>query len=532
MNNLKQYRIFFLAVLSLCLAGCSDWDDHYDADQVRTGTANLYELLSHDSNTSSFANMLARVGYDKVLSASQTYTVFAPNNEALAGVDLNNDALVRRIVLNHIARYTQPTSTSTAKGVRMLNGKVYHFDSSGAFNGADIVAGNEAASNGLIHEMSSQIPYAYNIYEYLQDHADYSKLYNFIHQYDSITFDKDNSVEIDIDDQGRPIYDSVMVSYNRLLDDKTYGLGQIDNEDSVYTMILPDNGAWDKAYARLSPSFVCYNPVQAVADSIQDIRTCQAIVGDLIYRGYHPQPSAEDSLTSTTGSVISSPASLFAGTTLTKASNGCYATTGSLNYDNIETWNKPIEVEGEVQEGRTYNNTLTAVYTRNVTAESLVSGVSGDSYIEVMPISSTTNPVVIFDIPNVLAGAYNIYAVFLPSTVTGEAESTDSTRISFTLNYQNSKGRQTSKTVRSTSRPALITSGTKAVKMTVLENFTFPVSNTTDRLWLMEEGHNAADVETTTHLSIQTNVTAREFSSGKFARSFRLDKIIFEPVKK
>lgn len=122
--------------------------------------------------------------------------------------------------------------------------------------------------------------------------------------------------------------------------------------------------------------------------------------------------------------------------------------------------------------------------------------------------------------------------MFLPSTVTGEAESPDSTRISFTLNYQNNKGRQTSKTVRSTSSLALITSGTKAVKMTVLENFTFPVSNTTDRLWLMEEGHNAADVETTTHLSIQTNVTAREFSSGKYARSFRLDKIIFEPVKK
>lgn len=521
-----------MAVLSLCLLGCTDWDDHYETDIRPTGNVNLYELLSHDSNTTTFAGMLAKVGYDKVLSNSQTYTVFAPTNKALAGVDLNNEALVRRIVLNHIARYTQPTSTDAAKGVRMLNGKSYHFDNAGSFNGADIVTGNEVASNGLIHEISSQIPYAYNIYEYLQDNSDYSKLYNFIHQFDSITFDKDNSVEIDIDDQGRPVYDSVMVKYNRLLDNRTYGIGQIENEDSVYTMILPNNEAWDKAYARMFPSFVCYNADPSVADSIQDIRTCQAIVGDLVYRGSHPQPSSEDSLLSTTGSVISSPASLFNGTTLTKASNGYYATTVNLNYDNRETWNKVIEVESEQQEGRTYNNTLTTVYTHNVTAQSQVQGISGDSYIEVMPISSTVNPVVEFDIPNVLAGAYNIYAVFLPSTVTGETDNLDSTRISFILNYQNEKGRQISRSVRSTSNPAFVTSGTNVVKMPVLENFVFPVSNTTDRLWQMEEGNNAADMKITTHLSIQTNVTAREFSSGKYARSFRLDKIIFEPVKK
>ena len=27
-----------------------------------------------------------------------------------------------------------------------------------------------------------------------------------------------------------------------------YGIGHIDDEDSLYTMILPDNAAWDKAY--------------------------------------------------------------------------------------------------------------------------------------------------------------------------------------------------------------------------------------------------------------------------------------------
>ncbi len=35
--------------------------------------------------------------------------------------------------------------------------------------------------------------------------------------------------------------------YNRLLQNYYYGIGWIHDEDSVYTMILPDNEAWDKS---------------------------------------------------------------------------------------------------------------------------------------------------------------------------------------------------------------------------------------------------------------------------------------------
>ncbi|MGI6224266.1 MAG: fasciclin domain-containing protein [Prevotella sp.] len=532
MKKIKIHRILFLTVLVVAFVSCSDWDDHYSENSQSTDKGNLYEILSQNSNTSVFVSMLQEVGYDEVLSSTQTYTVFAPTNDALADVDLSNQALVKRIVLNHIARYSQPTSTDTTQGVKMLNGKIYYYDNSTSFSGSAILDANESASNGLVQVLGSQIPYAYNIYEYIQNNAQFSKLYNFIHQFDEVIFDQDNSEEIDVDDQGRPVYDSIMISYNRLLDHSLYGIGQIENEDSVYTMLLPNDTAWDAAYERIAPSFVCYDEDQTVADSLQDIRTCQAIVGDLIYRGSHPQPDAEDSLTSTTNSVIHNPADLFAGADITKASNGYYASTDSLRYDNVETWNKEISVEAEVQEGRTYNNTLTTVYTRNVTSASLVSGVSEDSYIEVMPISASTNPVVIFDIPNVLAGAYNIYAVFLPTTVTGETEDLDSTRIAFSLSYLNASGRQMTRNVRSSSNPNFITSGTEIVKMPVLENFTFPVCNTTDRLWLMDENNDESDVEVTTHLTVQTNVTAREFSSGKYSRSFRLDRIIFEPVKK
>ncbi|MBO7139429.1 MAG: hypothetical protein J6W19_02475 [Prevotella sp.] len=203
-----------------------------------------------------------------------------------------------------------------------------------------------------------------------------------------------------------------------------------------------------------------------------------------------------------------------------------------LNFDSRETWDKPVIVEAEKQNGRTYNNTLTSVYQRSVTASSLIENVSGESYIEVMPISTSTNPTVIFDIPNLLAGTYNVYAVFLPATVEGATAELDSTKVNFTLTYMNDKGRSATKKPTTAEARELITSGTQTTTMLALKDVEIPVSNTTDRLWLMEESNDPSTLPTTTTLTITTNVTAREFSSGTYARSFRLDRIIFEPVEK
>ena len=125
-----------LAAACLALASCSDWDDHYKPTQEGTTTSlNLYEALCSEPQTTEFAKILAQTGYDKVLSSSQTYTVFAPTNEELAGFDASNEEAALRLATNHIARYSAPTSTNTENGIKMLNGKIYHFDNSTSFQG-------------------------------------------------------------------------------------------------------------------------------------------------------------------------------------------------------------------------------------------------------------------------------------------------------------------------------------------------------------------------------------------------------------
>lgn len=107
MINIKRYSgILTLAAITL-FSSCSEWDDHFETDNnVSHATSNLYEALCQNSETSRFAELAASVGYDKVLSSSQTYTVFAPSNEALANLETNNEEEIKKIVTNHIARYT------------------------------------------------------------------------------------------------------------------------------------------------------------------------------------------------------------------------------------------------------------------------------------------------------------------------------------------------------------------------------------------------------------------------------------------
>ncbi len=534
-NNRRNYLLaicLICAGIVICLASCSEWDDHFDSKQ-NAGKQNLMQLLDANPATSKFASMARQAGYAATLSSSQTYTVFAPVDDALSTFDASNPDSVAQLVRNHIARYTQPTSTPADSAVRMINSKRYHFQPGQSFVGIPFSSvANVKATNGLLHEMSGRLPNLSNVYEFMQRDNRYSSIYSFIHSFDETKFDREASTEVDIDANGRPVYDSVWVSYNRLLDDPNYGIGQIENEDSAYTMLIPDNDAWAEAYARISPSFKVYSANQAYADSVQDIRTRLAIVSDLVSRTVTPSPVSLDSLVTTTGSTVKSLSDMFGASTATTASNGYVFAASRLGYDNRETWDKPISVEAEEQNGRSYNNTLTSVYTRNAVATSPIQDISGGAYIEVQPISPSANPALTFDIAGVLAGKYDVYAIFLPASASGEDVTPDSTRISFSLQYLNATGLTQTSNNRSTTDKGLLTSSNGITVMKAFAGIDIPVSDTTDRLWLMEEGNDASTLTPTTHLTVQSNVTAREFSRGTYSRAFRLDRILFVPVKK
>ena len=311
MKQINKGIICLLSGMALFVSCNDEWDAHYD----RNGSVpqvSLMDLLRNDASLSTFTQIVEVTGTDSLLVSNQTYTVWAPVNEALINVDMTDRAALERLVKNHIARYTNPTSTQPGKYIYMLNGKRMAYDDAESFNGTSLEDGNERAINGVLHKLRDTIPYRYNFYEYLSVYPEYSKVYEFINRFVEKRYDASASVGTD----------SVFVDYNPMLYSYYYGIGHIDDEDSLYTMILPDNAAWDKAYAHISPYFTTYNANEAVADSIRDVQTGQAILNGLTFRGKVDDPASKDSLVTVTGNVIYQTSRYFAPYTKLDASNG------------------------------------------------------------------------------------------------------------------------------------------------------------------------------------------------------------------
>ena len=520
-------RYIMKTVLAACvctLTGCSDtWDDHYtDNSGAEGGHSLLAEIKSHPE-LSTFAEMIETAGYEDLLSSSQTFTVWAPVNEALADVDMNDKAAVTRTLINHIARFNISSATPAEEGVKMLNGKLMYFsDDASQFGGAKIKESDIRVANGLVHELTTAIPYAYNFREYIDIHDNTTSFSKFLAKFDEELL----ASQVPGNDNA-DANDNELVSYNRLLQYPDYGLGNIAAEDSVFSMVIPTDVAWAKAYDRIKPYFVNYNEDQAIADSIQDQQTSLAIISDLIFRTGLRNPLEMDSVMSTSGSVISNPALYFGAKEQIAASNGRIFLADNLDYDMTETFNKRIRIEAEEQTGRT-PAAGTTVYTRNVSTDNeFADEISGQRYIEVFPVSSSRQPGITFSVPDILAGDYDIYATFVPANVSDPTNVNDSTRVQFAVTYRAENGKNQSKSFNSND---FVTSGTKMTTIKVASGFHFPVSNYYDRVWYMDPKNDPKDRVITTSIYVSTNVSNSEFNQNVLSRRFRIDRIVLVPV--
>ncbi|MBD5358927.1 MAG: fasciclin domain-containing protein [Bacteroides sp.] len=527
-NNLNKFLgTSMLAMLSL-MGGCaSDWNDHYSPQDSEKSDQTVLQLIKSNPDLSVFAGMIEAAGMADMLNTTQTYTIWVPSNEALSEVDLNDEEEVKRIVANHIARYNISSSTNPEKYVRMYNGKMNRFNGN-TFAGVELIQSDIIASNGVLHLLKEAIPYRYNLREYINTHPEYSLLADFLSRYDEQKFDEESSAPLDVDENGNTVYDTVTVAYNRLFEHPVYGLGSIEAEDSVFTMLIPDNRAWQEAYDKISPYFIVYNADVVKADSIRDVQTSLAIVSDLIFRSEITEPQTAGPQTTTSGSLITDMAAMFTGSIPEKASNGMIYLTSSLYLDPTATFNKPINVEAEETTGRE-TTSRTAVYTRVIgTDNPFYNDLSGHSYLEVQSTTVSASPGVTFRVPGVLSGKYDIYATFVPAIVEDASQSNDSTRLMFTFHYPDPATGKNIQTVFEDE--TFLTSGTQMTTIKVADGFKFPVSDFTDRLWIMDPLNDYSNKLSTITVDVEPNVGRDEFNNGILTRRFRIDRIYLIPV--
>lgn len=559
MVTFKQYkkwagRLCFGAVATLALAACADWDDHYEVDSSLLGSqqSSLWKNIQQNENLSQFASLLKKAGYDAVLDASQTYTVWAPVNgsfdyETVSA--LSDDRLQKEFIENHIARNNYPASGLVDERIFTLNEKLMHFsgNTNYAIQGVEVERSNVASHNGVIHTLKGRIPFVQNIYESLNAY-DYpiDSISAFFHSYDVKKLNEQKSVQGPTLNGEITYLDSIFDEHNDLF---TRFFAYINREDSNYTMLVPTNDAWNKAKAQISKYFnylqtfefmentsadepkkvkVNITDVQYLKDSIVN----RMLLTDLFYNNnlYDNKKLGNlmtglrlqcDSLYSTTATIIYSDdaARLFEGAQRLDKSNGNVWITDSLRMRSWTTWNPEIRIEAEdtrmqaslVSVAGQPETTYVVPGTQNPEVKGHL---SKNRYITVQPISASTNPGIVFYMPEVRSTTYSVYIVMVPANIQNtNMETVLPNRIKVSMGYADENGNNDDKNTKWVIESSFDSDVTK-VDTIYLGDFTFPMAY-------------AGTGSYYPYLRVNSDVKSKERS--EFDRTLRIDCLILRP---
>ena len=156
----------------LALAGCKKLDTQHNTVTDESLNKNLFQVISSDSKYMTFTKLLVQTGYDKVLSSTKTYTVFALNETVVKTIDpvvLMSSTKLKTFIANHITEQSLPISVNTPTArIQMIGGK-YNLLSSSKIESSSFVASNRYAANGLIHDVSAPLYAMDNCWEFLYE---------------------------------------------------------------------------------------------------------------------------------------------------------------------------------------------------------------------------------------------------------------------------------------------------------------------------------------------------------------------------
>lgn len=459
------------AVAALGFQSCTDWDDHYDVTTDGSGASDktLWEQISNNPKLSNFAALMEKVGYDKALSTNQSYTVWAPSNDAFDFEKYNamSDSLLKAEFLNnHIARGYHRATGEINERVHLLNKKVMAFQGNGRYTLGNIAldSTNMLGKNGIIHLMSSYMDFRPNFYEEFLRNENTTSLAQLYKSAMKREIDKENSIEGPIKDGAMTYLDTVYVESNKMF---IYLNSKLTTEDSTYTMIVPTDKAWKAAYDKVKSYYkypksikpftvknndktgvLEYNQAGAVtldADSLTELYTTTSILRPLIYshtinpafqKGDIPT-GATDSIKSTTGDVICNTLNynsensrlvydakdLFVNAEKKVMSNGNAWITDSLRVKPWDSWCPIIHLRAQngtfqaaVDKVSINQNVAVSSDNRNKKVEG---SMHANQYYEVTSNLGAV-PEVYFYIPEMWYTPYAVYLTMVPANITNE----------------------------------------------------------------------------------------------------------------
>lgn len=567
MKYSKKYRqVLGLALAALAFNACSDdWDEHYKV-QPEAGGASLWQTISTDPTLSNFKLVLEHCGYDKVLASPQVFTVFAPTNDNFTEAQANaqkaiydedkqrgrkekENRAIKEFVMNHIALYNHSVSTNFNDTIVMMNGKYLPLSnrtvdgqSSGMIGDQSFISAQQPHGNGLLYIVDGQVDYFPNVLEQLDKVEGLDSLAAFFDFYNEYEFIPELSVPGGIVN-GQTVY---LDSVTRLENELFNYVGLLNDEDSTYWMVAPTNDIWNTLIDEYTTYFN-YDDKVAKRDSLQYLYSRLAIVRGTVFSAtVNPEETLYDSVKSTNAMPYRSrylqygnydtyyyqydkpfePGGIFSDVEAIQCSNGEVRKANTWNIDKSQTFSQMILTEGETRSALAYVDGSKEESPNPKTRTSTVAvrpgnpfynKVSGNSFIEIAPVTANVMPSATFYIRNVLSNMpYDIYVVMVPALAADTLATAIQrlpTSARFTLLYNDQSGEEISKGVvlqsRQETRPDVLDTILLATDV-VIPTCSYGV----------DEPQVTLEVENRVSTS-QNNKT--------YTRTMRLDAIILKP---
>lgn len=560
-----------MAAGMLTATSCSDFDDYNEVQVNPEAAANLslWENIEQNPQLSDFEELIKKAGFDDELQGSHYYTVWAPLNgtfDKSIYADMDQAALLKNFVYNHVADYNHPISGDINNKVFTLNRKTYNFTGvSGTFTfaGITLAQANIPSTNGLMHTLDGAAMYYDNIYDYILGLGEgYESINAYFKRYETSVLDEANSVKGPMVNGLQTYVDSVMIVDNSLV--RRLG-AQLQNEDSSYTVLLPTDKAWENKYNAIKPyyNFITNTVGQDLRGTSSSSNIKQINTGDIdnayfqdsiikrfitntiVYSNNDTYNSffvdgreitPTDSVRLPNGRKYSNPADLLAyqvGEPV-KMSNGWIRNVDSIAFYSWETYApeiniNPISQAGLVTAAAASSRGRNIIFTDAVNKWGDFTETNGElRFYNIEPSGDRTKPELHTFLPNVLSTKYKFYVVFVPGVIIGEDNRPN--QVNFTLNYSDANGKLQKYNFSSdlkndnpkTQKPFV--NDTSKVDTMYIGEFTFPVSY----YGLPENGGKAImpDLKISSPMSVFNATLLKTYT-----RALRIAAIIMKPVE-
>ena len=255
MKIYKYIGFTMLVATALTTASCSDWNDWNDpqtmADANPYSDKTLWDNIASRSELQNFKIILEKVNCQDLFKTNRFLTLWAPtltDAQRDSILALKDSVIMNQFIKNHIAEYNYQATGVLDSRIHTLNDKAYAFTGSNyayTFNNVKLAQANIPNNNGTLHILAGNSPFLPNAYQYIWIANDVDSIAKYFKQYEITELDPSQSVLGPIVNGKQTYIDSVMVTYNSMTNSMR---AQLNNEDSTYTFLMPNNEAYDKMY--------------------------------------------------------------------------------------------------------------------------------------------------------------------------------------------------------------------------------------------------------------------------------------------